>query len=166
MLPPMSLKVNPWLAALFGSETRVRTLAPLANAPEPLTAYRIAQVSDVNRIKVYEELRNLAAAGIVRERVTGPKRSVWELPDSDVRRILRKRARVVWVGDLEREATDLARRARAFRALYAKNPINLSRFKAQPSRVSHPEEYRRPPEKDRILASLGLKTSSRASDDR
>ncbi len=156
----MPLEVDPWLVALFGSQTRIRTLAPLANASEPLTAYRIARTSGVQRIKVYSELRRLAAAGVVRARPAGADRSEWELLDPDVRRLLRRRARVVWYGSLVREAPEMARRARVVMAEYAKDPIDLSRFKAEPSKVSNPEEYRRPPEKDRFLAALGRPTSS------
>jgi hypothetical protein len=157
----MTLAIDPWLAALFGSGARVRTLAPLANTDEPMTAYRIAKLVGLQRIKVYSELRHLARAGVVRELRVGEKRSVWFLSDPDVRRLLQKRARVVSVNDIERAAPGLARQSRAFRAAYVRNPIDLSRFKSEPSKVGAHEEYRRSPAKDRVLASLGLRTSSR-----
>jgi DNA-binding transcriptional ArsR family regulator len=147
----MSLPVDPYLATLFGSETRVRTLAPLANSPEPLTAYRIAALAGVNRIKVYTELASLARVGIVRERPGGPNRSLWELLDEDVRRILQRRARVVW-SDLW--ATGEPERARRSREILdrPRTPIDLSEFPVDPKvavevRARYAKEFERPPEK-------------------
>ena len=157
----MTLHVDPRLVALFGSETRVRALAPLAGSTEPLTAYRIAEISGAQRTKIYAELRRLSSAGIVRELPSSGNRSKWELLDPDVRRILRRRARVVRAQDLLAEAPRLARATRRILAAYAKNPLP-SRLLGKPSDVVHPSDFYRPPEKDRILASLGLQVSRHA----
>src|SRR5580658_7263565 len=91
----MGFKISPALVALFGSATRVRTLAPLANSSRPMTAYRIAQMTGAQRIKVYTELRKLAVVGIVRRVQGNWGRSEWELVEPDLRNLLRKRARIV-----------------------------------------------------------------------
>jgi hypothetical protein len=154
----MPLPVDPRLVALFGSATRVRTLASLAGAPGPLTAYRVAQIAGVQRTKVYAELRRLAAAGMVQQRPSGAGRSEWNLINPDVRSLLRRRARVVRSEDLEAEAGELARSARRILAKYARDPINAGLL-GDRSRVRNPKDFERPIEKDRILASLGLRVS-------
>jgi hypothetical protein len=53
----MEPDVDPKLVALFGSETRVRTLAVLAGAFRPLAAYRVAKVGGIPVQKAYEEVR-------------------------------------------------------------------------------------------------------------
>jgi hypothetical protein len=157
----MTLAVDPGMVALFGSETRVLTLAPLANGSGPLTAYRIAAVTGVQRTKVYSELRRLARARIVRELSTGEGRSEWELIDPDIRALLRRRARIVWSEDLQREAPALARRTRALMAAARRDPIDPRLLKGTLT-LRNPEDFVRPPEKDELLARLGLKVSRRA----
>ena len=154
----MALEVDTGLLTLFGSETRVRTLATLASASEPLTAYRIAQMVGVQRTKIYGELRRLDAAGIVRGRPTGKGRSDWELIDPDIRRLLRRRARIVSVDDLAAGASRLARSTREILKARRKNPI-ATRLLGDPRTIRNPEDFARPPEKDQVLASLGLRTS-------
>jgi DNA-binding transcriptional ArsR family regulator len=157
----MVLAVDPGMVALFGSETRVLTLAPLANASGPLTAYRIAAITGVQRTKVYTELRRLSQAGIVRELVTEEGRSAWELIDPDIRALLRRRVRIVWSGDLQRDAPALAGRTRALMAAGRRNPIDPRILKRKLT-LRNPEDFVRPPDKDELLARLGLRVSRRA----
>lgn len=155
----MALEIDPWLTALFGSETRVRTLAPLANAAEPLTAYRVAQLGGVQRIKVYAELRRLAEAGVVAERPTGANRSVWMLSDSEVRRLLQRRARVV-----RSEDWFLGERRRAQRAKNAATEptswFETARYRRNPAVAArYAREIERPSEKDEVAARVGARVS-------
>jgi DNA-binding transcriptional ArsR family regulator len=161
----MTLEVDPGLVALFGSQTRVRTLAPLACSPSPLTAYRVAWMTGVQRTKVYSELRRLAAAGVVAERKSGGNRSTWELVDPEVRSLLRRRARISWsedwLADLNRDAGK-------------QSPIQLQQQREDFfRRVRRPKsvpraakailaEMKRRPGKDVELARLGLATSPRS----
>jgi hypothetical protein len=127
--PP--LEVDPMLAAFIGSANRVRTLAPIANAASPLTAYRIGWLARVPRTKVYAELRRLSVSGLVRERRNGSGPSTWTLTDRDVAALLRKRVRIVWSGDLSKSSRERAKRGRE--------------ISAQPSSWFDPSKYRRNP---------------------
>jgi len=99
----MALDVDPRLVAEFGSATRVLTLAALANAFEPVTAYRVAQLVQTRRTKVYAELSRLERSGVVRSEKRTDRSLVWRIDDADVAALLRKRARISWGDDLLRE---------------------------------------------------------------
>ncbi len=157
----MTMGVDPALAALFGSENRVRTLAPLASSSVPLTAYRIAQMVDVPRTKVYEELAELAARGWVRKLRMTRNRSVWELLDPDVRRLLRRRARVVTMAELSAASDEMAARTRSVLAKNRRNPIAPSLLRGAFT-PRNPEDFARPDQKDAVLRSMGLPVSRRA----
>ena len=90
--------VDSALVAAFGSETRVRTLAVLANATRPLTAYRVALVGAIPVDKAYREVRRLAAARLVERRPDG-----WVLTDGDLRSLLRRRVRIRWDKEWDQE---------------------------------------------------------------
>ena len=89
----MPLEPSPELVALFGSATRVRTLAALATAPGPITGYRIARICGISPTKTYAELYRLRSANVVREQPTATGRRGWLLSDPDVGALLRRRAR-------------------------------------------------------------------------
>ncbi len=152
----MTLEVAPGLVALFGSATRVRVMAPLANASRPMTAYRIATLSGVARTKINVEIRRLEEAGIVRSRTIEKGRRGWELVDPDLRSLLRKRIRIVWSRDLENEIPSWAERVRDSRS--RREPIDARLLKGP---VRDPSDFLRPVEKDRILRRLGLPPSVR-----
>ncbi|HTT45722.1 MAG TPA: helix-turn-helix domain-containing protein, partial [Thermoplasmata archaeon] len=111
----MGVPIDSGIAALFGSATRARTLAVLANSLEPLTGYRIAEVSGDERIKVYSMLASLERAGIVvsTKREDG-RTTVWTLRDPDVGSLLRRRVRLV--GEKEWD-TDVTKRLSEVRDL-------------------------------------------------
>jgi DNA-binding transcriptional ArsR family regulator len=111
-MPRSPLPVDPQVAALLGSTTRVRTLAPLANAYGPMTAYRVAQLAGIPRTKVYAELRRLQEAGAVEARRSRSGRSTWVLLDRDMALYLRKKIRIAWSGDLAAAAARRAGRGR------------------------------------------------------
>lgn len=157
----MKLAVDPAMSSLLGGETRVATLGVLANAGQPLTAYRIAKMVDVPRTKVYAELAQLAAMGWVSKVVTTGTRSLWELRDPDVRRLLRRRARIVSVGDLTATSDDVAKRTRAILAKGRRNPIDPALLRG-PFTPRNPEDFARPAEKDAVLRRMGLPVSRRA----
>jgi DNA-binding transcriptional ArsR family regulator len=158
----MPIPVDRGLARLFGSETRVRTLAPLASSAAPLTAYRIAEVSEVPRTKVYEELARLRSTGWVTG-ITGPAgQTLWRLTDPDIRSLLRRRMRIYFANDLVREAR--------VRSIMARKAIARSRRTGAPAGLFQPgftpknaRDYQRPPQKDALLRRLGLRTSRRTS---
>ncbi|MGP8077116.1 MAG: hypothetical protein ACLQD8_04815 [Thermoplasmata archaeon] len=148
----MEPDLDPRLVALFGSETRVRTLAVLASAHAPMTAYRIGKVGGVSMPKVYREVARLEMAGLIEAHQAG-----WVLLDRDVRALLRKRIRISWAPDWLAERT---RRLPGERALFErlrKTPH------ARPSpgwQPRDPKRFQRSAFKDEILRNMGLRTSS------
>jgi len=155
----MALDMDPGLPALFGGDTRASILAVLAGASTPFTGYRVAKVAQVQPIKAYAELRRLRDGGFVSETSNGNGKTSWVLADPDLRSLLTRRIRVAWWNDWEPGAERRALRAKA--ALARVGRFNLSKFKANPSIISNPEEYTRPAEKDRVLKRMGLRTSMR-----
>jgi len=155
----MRFTLDPGVAALFGSESRALILAPLANAFDPMTAYRIAAVAQLQRTKVYSELRRLEKAGIVRSSSVADGPTVWTLTDPDLRAFLRRRVRFWSWADWQR------RRSRTSGPRRPRNDwaekFDSSKYRPNPSAVPNPREFRRPREKDRILAELGLPRSRR-----
>jgi len=153
--------VDPGLAALFGSEDRVRTLAALANAEAPLTAYRVAAIVGMKPPNVYRELKRLLEVKEVARAQTPRGRQGWTLVDPDIRTFLRRRMRIVWIEDLSRGAQDRERRAaRAMRRSEAE-PLDLSKF--TPGRPLSAAAIRRRKAKDEILARAGSRTSVRSN---
>jgi hypothetical protein len=149
--------VDPGIVALFGSETRAATLGALASAGQPLTAYRIAKMTGAQVIKSVTELRRLEKAGFVTETPTDRGRTGWVLSDDSLRTLLRRRVRIVWSTDWDREILKRVGRRRTT----SRVRIDLSRFTPAPGGVPNPEEFVRPPEKDRELARAGLRVSRR-----
>lgn len=159
----MALPVDPGLARLFGSEDRVRTLAALANAEAPLTAYRVASMVGMAPPNVYRELRRLLEYGEV-ERVSTPEgREGWTVVDPDLRALLRRRLRVVWSQDLMRGAKDRSRRAALAVRRSSRAPLDLARF--TPGRPLGATAARQRQEKDEVLARAGARTSVRTKRD-
>lgn len=153
----MPLAVDPDISALFGSETRVRTLAVLANSPAPLTGYRIAQISGDERTKVYDTLRGLARSGIILSARRADGRESWELVDPDLRRMLIRRVRLAGEKEWDSAVASRVDRAKAF--MTAVETMNLHGF-PPPSKETI-RELRRPEVKDRALAAAGLAVSRR-----
>lgn len=158
----MVLDVDPGVAALLGSRTRVRVLAPLANAFNPLSAYRIAQLAQLPRTKVYLELRRLARAGEVEESPTPRGTSVWSLKDPDLARLLRRRVRVGWSEDLKLASPQIAARTKSAIEAYRRNPIDPALLRV-PSRPRNRKEFDRLAEKDASLRRLGLRPAGRSN---
>ena len=152
----MALDVDPAMTALFGSETRVRTLAILSNSTLPLTGYRIAKISGDEPIKVYAVLRTLSQNGLVVRSRDDRGSSAWTVTDPDLRRLFRRRVRISWEPDWTAEVAGRA-------ALTKRLPrgilgIDLRKYRSSARASSKLRELKRPPRKDRILASSGLPT--------
>jgi hypothetical protein len=152
--------VDPGVVALFGSETRAATLGALANAGEPLSAYRLAKITQSQVIKTTAELRRLEGAGFVSRALTPRGRPGWIISDGALRELLRSRVRIVWSADWDRQ---VARRARSVAGL-PRLRIDLSRFPANPKAVPNRSEFVRSIAKDRALARAGLRTSRRSQE--
>ncbi len=145
------METDPALSALFGSETRLRLLAVLANAQHPLTGYRVAKTGEVSLSKAYPELERLAKVKLAAHGKRG-----WTIIDHDVAQLLRKRVRVAdsedWFsGKSERDAEDQA----LFRRLKTLPSPDWS--KVDSSRINYDLNRRR--EKDALLARHGMKPS-------
>lgn len=156
----MALRVDPGLAALFGSEDRVRTLAALANAEAPLTAYRVACMVGMEPPNVYRELRRLLQFNEVERALTPEGRDGWAVIDPDVRALLRRRLRIVWSRDLIRGARERGQRATLSVRNSSRTPLDLSKF--TPGRPLSATAVRRRLQKDQILARAGASTSVRS----
>ncbi|HZY91541.1 MAG TPA: hypothetical protein VFG07_02020 [Thermoplasmata archaeon] len=156
----MRIKVDPGLTALFGSEGRVKTLAALANADAPLTAYRVAAIAGMNPPNVYRELKRLVRYNEVARSPTPQGALGWTLIDANVRALLRRRLRIVWSEDLFRGAAERGRRATLAARRSSRVPLDLSEF--GPGRPPSAAAVRRRVEKDRVLRAAGARTSARA----
>jgi hypothetical protein len=153
----MEPHLDPSLSALFGSRTRLLTMAVLANADEPLTGYRVAKVAGLPRTKVYPEIRKGVRAGLlVRD---GPG---YRMNDPDVKDLLRKRVRIRWYDEWNR--------ARGTTGESVERELSRIRASLEGVRTFNPSnripklairELRRDPEKNRILRRLGLRPSTR-----
>ena len=157
----MALSVDPAVSALFGSETRVRTLAPLANAERPLTGYRIASMVGIPRTKVYGELMRLESEGWVRRSVNNRGRTLWTLQDPDVRRLFRRRVRIVLSEEILTGALDLAANTQRVMETNRLEPVDPALLRG-PFKPRNPEDYDRPLSKDAALRRLRLPVSRRA----
>ena len=135
-------------------------LVTLANATRPLTACRIATRPGVQRTKVNAELRRLAAANILKAAPRASGRALWQVSDPDIRRLIRRRARIAWSEDLVADAPRLAAQTRRVVALSQERPVDLRILKREFT-PRNPEEFVRPPEKDALLRRLGLRVSRR-----
>jgi hypothetical protein len=155
----MAWEIDPRMIALFGSATRVRTLAVLSGEAEPLTGYRIARASQLAPTKVYGELRRLQNAGIVGERLTATGQRGWEVVDTGIRDFVRSRVRVSFADTWFRDATARVREARD--RLRSISAPDVTQFKARPSEVPNRAEFERPRSKDATLKRLGLPGSRR-----
>lgn len=155
----MTLSVDSGLATLFGSEDRVRTLAALANATAPLTAYRVATMVGMKPPNVYRELKRLLQYKEVEKARTPENRDGWIVVDPDLRALLRRRMRIVWSGDLTRGGEERERRASVAIRRSVGKPLDLSKFK--PGRIPSPAEIRRRIQKNSVLAAARARQSVR-----
>ncbi len=156
----MALAVDPGLTALFGSEDRVKTLAALANAEAPLTAYRVASMVGIKPPNVYRELKRLLQFNEVERAPTPEGRDGWTVTDPDVRTLLRRRLRIVWSRDLIRGARERGERAALSARTSSRTPLDLSKF--TPGRPPSATALRRRIQKDHVLARAGAPTSIRS----
>ncbi|HTT72708.1 MAG TPA: hypothetical protein VMG99_00960 [Thermoplasmata archaeon] len=144
MRPP----ADPSLVAAFGSETRVLTLAALANATQPLTAYRVAKLTEVRPPKVYAELAKLAGTPLV-ERISNG----YVLKDAGLRELLVARMRFSWSGDwgssYPKRTEDARRRLSLIAEKLPPFVLDRSKYPADPKIARrYAKEFARPPEKD------------------
>jgi hypothetical protein len=159
----MKTDVDPSLLSLFGSQTRLLTMAVLANADEALTGYRVAIIAGRPREKVYPELRKGISTGLLTLESDG-----YRMVDTDVRALLRKRVRIRWdkEWDRARKGWDIETRGK-LTTLLASIPTDPSYlrprgWKPSPSARKAIREMERPPSKDALLSRLGLRTSTRS----
>lgn len=155
----MKAAVDPSLRRLFGGQTRVLVLGVLANSAEPLTAYRVAQMSGAQVSKTVVELRRLAKCGVARQLSGSSGPAKWILIEPGLREMLRRRVRIVSSAELVRRVGRRARRD----TRPARDRIDLTRFRPTPTLVPNQQEFLRPRGKDRILDELGLPTSRHAA---
>jgi len=158
----MRRDVDASLVSLFGSQTRLLTMAVLANANEPLTGYRVAVIANLPREKVYPLLRKGVATGTL---VAGPEG--FRMIDADVRALLRKRIRIRWDQEWDRARSGWDKETRGkltgLLASIPKDPTYLrpKGWKPSPSARRAIRELERSPSKDALLSSRGLRTSAR-----
>ncbi|MCI4319163.1 MAG: hypothetical protein L3K23_03390 [Thermoplasmata archaeon] len=158
----MKTAVDPSLLSLFGSRTRLLTMAVLANADEPLTGYRVAVIAGLPREKVYPELRKGIATGLLRSSSNG-----FRMVDSDVRALLRKRVRIRWDEEWDRARAGWNAETRSqLRAMLASIPTDATYLRPKgwkPSSSARKaiREMGRLASKDTELSRRGLRTSAR-----
>ncbi len=77
------------LAQLLGSSTRANIVGVLALAKNPLSAYQVSKMCNMNISKVYVEMKKLANLGLL-STVTGNKGLAYTLTDESLRRLASK----------------------------------------------------------------------------
>jgi hypothetical protein len=139
------------MALLFGSEVRSSVLAVLANANGPLTGYRIARTGGLPQPKVHVQLRRLAKAGITVRKAEG-----WVLVDLRLAALFTRHRRVLGWEDWRQE-----HRRRENAGLGTLDELRKLPHPNPPAGwvPRHPEEYSRPPLKDRMVRRMGLEPS-------
>jgi DNA-binding transcriptional ArsR family regulator len=158
----MKADVDPALLSLFGSRTRLLTMAALASAQEPLTGYRVAAIAGLPREKVYPELRKGVAAGLLTSARDG-----FRMVDADIRSLLRKRVRVRWDKEWDRARAGWDEETRSrLTTLLASIPTDSTYLRPEgwtpsPSARKAIREMERPPSKDALLRRRGLRSSDR-----
>jgi hypothetical protein len=158
----MEAGVDPTLLSLFGSQTRLLTMAVLANATEPLTGYRVAVIAGLPREKVYPEIRKGLVTGLLAHTDDG-----YRMVDPDVRRLLQKRVQIRWEKEWDRERTGwndgTQDRLNAILASIPSDPTYLRPKGWEPPAAARLliREMRRPNSKDAVLRRRGLRTSLR-----
>jgi hypothetical protein len=151
------LLLDPNIAPVFGGVTRSRTLAVLSNATAPMTGYRVAITAALQPIKTSIELRRLSKAGIVSEAPTPEGRMGWVLADEDLRNFFRRRMRISWLQDWDKEVSQRAAFGQAVAGRMAK--VGLRQYSPTPKLVSYRTEFQRSTTKDRALERAGLPAS-------
>lgn len=139
----------------------MRTLAALANATVPLTAYRVAMMVGMKPPNVYRELKRLLQFNEVERTSTPENRDGWVVVDPDLKALLRRRMRIIWSQDLTRGAVDRERRAAIVTQRITEEPLDLSKFK--PGRPPSAAEIRRRRQKDAVLTAAGAQSSIRTN---
>jgi hypothetical protein len=159
----MKTDVDPSLLSLFGSQTRLLTMAVLANADEPLTGYRVAAIAGLPREKVYPELRKGITTGLLTAARDG-----FRMVDMDIQALLRKRVRIRWDEEWDRARTgwneETRNRLTTFLASIPTDSAYLrpKGWKPSPSARKAIREMERPLSKDVVLSRRGLRTSARS----
>ncbi len=154
----MRLEVPAALSTLFGSEDRVRTIAILANADRPLTAYRIAKIARIEPPNVYRELSRLSKQGEVK-RSADPSEG-WVLTDSDLRRMMQRRLRITWSEDFVAGSAGRARRAK--KVLRAATLVPPALQDLVPKRLPTAKQISARRQKNAVLIREGGRPSVRA----
>lgn len=147
-------------ARLFGSKVRANVLGILASSREPKTGYEVSKILDMYPSKVYQVLRDLEDTPFVKV-VRAPRGKGYLLADEDLRRFLLRTVRITAEADW---FADRARRMeRTQEILRRMPPVELPKSSGKPGPRARAtlREFVRPPEKDAILARLGLRTSVR-----
>lgn len=139
----MAVFTDDALVAFCGSGTRVATLGVLANSEKPLTGYRVAKLAGLQPIKVYRELAKANRSGLVQKTARG-----YQLADSDLRGLLRKRIRISWFESWYDQESARGKRAQAIRDA-STDWFDPSRYRPNPSITKrYAKEIQRPQEKD------------------
>jgi DNA-binding transcriptional ArsR family regulator len=145
----MVIQIDNSIKALFGSETRAKILAVLANSPEPKTAYAISKIIEVKPPRVYKELHKLGSTELLGVRNDPSGRRRYFLADEDLRRMLLRRIRLASTDDWFSAARIHKLKAAMNRA--EELEVKLPTTRPNPSSIRNREEFVRPPEKDRAL---------------
>ncbi|MGA7922836.1 MAG: hypothetical protein WCA77_02535 [Thermoplasmata archaeon] len=158
----MDAYIDSSLAALFGSRTRLLTMAVLANADEALTGYRIALIAGLPRVKVYPELRKGLATKLLAK-----ERAGYRMIDPDIRALLRRRIRIRWSDEWDRARknwnAETPNRLVELLKSIPESPDYLrpKGWKPSPAARRAIREMERPVSKNKLLRRRGLRTSLR-----
>jgi len=148
----MKFNIDPAVEQLFGSETRAKVLAILADSLEPKTGYEISKTLDVSPPKVYDVLRRMETSGFLKAITEGSRIKRYFLADEDLRRLLLKKVRIAVAKDWF--SPEMVReREKAFE-LAKKVVVRVPKARGIPKNLPNRQEFIRPREKDRALARI------------
>lgn len=147
----MTIRVNPDIGTLFGSDTRAKVLGFLADARSPKTGYQVAKATGLKPPKAYGELQRLAETEFVRV-VEEPGRKCFLLVNDDLRRLVLRFARITT--DDEWFSADRIRERRRALERAARIRLRLPESRSNPGAVPNRWEYERPRAKVRALRKI------------
>jgi DNA-binding transcriptional ArsR family regulator len=152
VLDAMKFDIDPAIAQLFGSQTRAKVLAVLANSMEPKTGYEISKALGTSPSKVYNVLKRLETSGFLNAIPEGTRFKRYLLADEDLRRLLLKKVRIA----VEKDWFSPERvrdREKAFE-LAKTLVVRVPKARGTPKNIPNRQEFVRPPGKDRALARM------------
>jgi DNA-binding PadR family transcriptional regulator len=145
----VTFQISAKVQTVFGSQTRAKVLGYLAESSVPQTGYAISKGLEIGFSKVYKELKNLEACGVLVGNLDARGSKQFLLSDEDLRNFLIKNLRILQAEEWFTPRR-IAERKKNFEEAN-RIAITLPRAPARAGKRRRSSEFRRAPEKDRAL---------------